>query len=141
MKGLINLKEVAGTLFFCNGKLLLVKPRRRPTLQVVGGSVEEGESVLEAAIRECHEELGNKATFEHNKFIFLMDFIETATSDPNIKIHMNLFIYKGDLKGQLTTSDEIEYFKWFGLSDDINNLSFALRNVIIPYCIDNKLIY
>ena len=32
--------QVAGTLFFKDGKVLLVKSRRRPTLQVVGGSVE-----------------------------------------------------------------------------------------------------
>ena len=138
---MINLKEVAGALFFKNGKLLLVKPRRRPTLQVVGGSIEDVETPLEAAIRECHEELGEEANFYDDNFTFLMDFEETATSDTNVKIHMNLFIYEGDLEGELTTSDEIEYFKWFGLNDDINTLSFALRNVIVPYCIDKKLIY
>ena len=138
---MINLKEVAGALFFKNGKLLLVKPRRRPTLQVVGGSIEDGETPLEAAIRECHEELGEEANFYDDNFTFLMDFEETATSDTNVKIHINLFIYEGDLEGELTTSDEIEYFKWFGLNDDINTLSFALRNVIVPYCIDKKLIY
>ena len=138
---MINLKEVAGALFFKNGKLLLVKPRRRPTLQVVGGSIEDVETPLEAAIRECHEELGEEANFYDDNFTFLMDFEETATSDTNVKIHMNLFIYEGDLEGELTTSDEIEYFKWFGLNDDINTLSFALRNVIVPYCIRNKLIY
>lgn len=135
------MKEVAGTLFFCNGKLLLVKPRRRPTLQVVGGSIEQGETPFEAVIRECREELGAKATFNNNNFTFLMDFVETATSDINLKIHMNLFIYNGELEGELTTSDEIEYFKWLGLNDDMNILSFALRNVIVPYCIDKKLIY
>lgn len=70
-----------------------------------------------------------------------MDFVETATSDANLKIHMNLFIYECELEGELTTGDEIEYFKWFGLDDDLNDLSFALRNVIIPYCIEKKLIY
>lgn len=135
------MKEVSGTLFFKDGKVLLVKPRRRPTLQVVGGSVEEGETFLEAAIRECHEELGSKAFFVPNNIKFLMDFEEIATSDPNLKIHMNLFIYAGELNGELTTSDEIESFMWFGINDDKKLLSYALRNVIIPYCIENKLIY
>ena len=104
------MKEVSGTLFFKGGKVLLVKPRKRPTLQVVGGSVEEGETFFEAAVRECHEELGDKAVFEPNNIRFLMDFEERATSDPNRKIHMNLFVYEGDLDGELTTSEEIENF-------------------------------
>ena len=104
------MKQVAGTLFFEDGKVLLVKPRKRPTLQVVGGSVEEGEEIREAAIRECHEELGDKAVFNSNKISFLMEFDERATSDPNLKIHMNLFIYDGKLEGELTTSEEIESF-------------------------------
>lgn len=135
------MKQVVGTLFFKDGKVLLVKPRRRPTLQVVGGSVEEGEELLEAAIRECHEELGMLARFDESKFRFLMDFDERATSDPNLKIQMNLFIYEGILTGELTTSDEIEYFMWFGINDDKQILSYALRNVIIPYCTTNILIY
>ena len=135
------MKEVSGTLFFKDGKVLLVKPRKRPTLQVVGGSVEDGESFFEAAVRECYEELGDKAIFESNNIKFLMDFNEQATSNPNLKIHMNLFVYEGDLEGKLTTSEEIEYFKWFGIDDDYDLLSYALRNVIIPYCIEHKLIY
>lgn len=135
------MKQVAGTLFFKNGKVLLVKPRKRPTLQVVGGSVEEGEEILTAAIRECYEELGSKAIFDPYKISFLMEFDEQATSDPNLKIHMNLFIYEGELIGELTTSEEIESFMWFGVDDDKNLLSYALKNKIIPYCINNKLIY
>ena len=57
------MKQVVGTLFFNDGKLLIDKPRKRPTFQMVGGSVEEGESIYEAAIRECHEELGDRAFF------------------------------------------------------------------------------
>lgn len=135
------MKQVAGTLFFKDGKVLLVKPRRRPTLQVVGGGVEMGETALAAAIRECHEELGEKAIFEPKKIKFIMEFEEQATSDPNFKIHMTLHIYDGELTGELTTSDEIEYFMWFGVGDDRELLSYALRNVIIPYCIENNLIY
>ena len=53
-----NLIEVVGTMFFRNGKLLIDKPRKKPTFQMIGGKVEEGETTREAAIRECHEELG-----------------------------------------------------------------------------------
>ena len=51
--------EVVGTMFFEDKKILIDKPRNRPTYQMIGGRVEEGETPLQAAIRECHEELGD----------------------------------------------------------------------------------
>lgn len=133
--------DVVGTMFFKNGKLLIDKPRKRPTFQMIGGSVEEGESLLQAAIRECHEELGNKAIFDPNKLEFVMDFIETATSNPNLKIHMHIFKYNGILEGELTTSDEIENFMWFGAEDNTDVLSNTLKNEILPYALELGLIY
>ena len=49
--------DVVGTMFFKDGKLLIDKPRKKPTFQMIGGSVEKGETTLQASIRECHEEL------------------------------------------------------------------------------------
>ena len=128
-------------MFFKDGKLLIDKPRKRPTFQMIGGSVEEGETTLETAIRECHEELGDKAIFDESKITPVMDFEEIATSDPTKKIHMHIFKYDGELEGELTTSSEIEDFMWFGQDDDVNLLSNTLKNEILPYCIENKLIY
>jgi len=136
-----NIIGVVGTMFFKDGKLLVDKPRKRPTYQMVGGHIEEGEKPIDAVIRECHEELGPRAIFDKKKIKFVMDFIETATSDPNIKIHMHIFIYGGELTGELTTSEEIESFKWFGLTDDSSILSNTLRNKIIPYAISKGLIF
>lgn len=132
--------KVVGTIFIKDNKLLLDKPRRRPTYQMVGGKVEESETVLEAAIRECHEELGSRAIFDETKFELVMDFVETATSDPNLKIHFHLFNYTGDLKGELTTSEEIEDFIWYDTTMEIIPLSHVLNNKVIPYCLDKKLI-
>ncbi|MBQ2835400.1 MAG: NUDIX domain-containing protein [Clostridia bacterium] len=135
-----NLIEVVGTMFFRNGKLLIDKPRSKPTFQMIGGKVEKGETAKEAAIRECHEELGENAIFDENLIEFVMDFEEIATSDPTKKIHMNIFQYNGELKGELTISEEIESFMWFGANDDRNLLSNTLKNEIVPYCIKNGLI-
>ena len=135
-----NLMEVVGTMFFKNGKILIDKPRSKKTFQMVGGKVEEGETIKEAAIRKCHEELGSNAIFDENLLEFVMDFEEIATSDPTKRIHMNIFKYKGILEGELTTSDEIEKFMWFGSNDDRKLLSNTLKNEIIPYCIKNGLI-
>ena len=132
--------EVVGTMFFQDGKLLIDKPRSKPTFQMIGGKVEEGETIREAAIRECHEELGEKAIFDELLLEFVMDFEEIATSDPTKRIHMNIFQYKGQLKGELTISEEIERFMWFGANDDKSILSNTLRNEIVPYCIEKGLI-
>ena len=135
-----QIMEVVGTMFFFNGKLLIDKPRLKPTFQMIGGKVEKGETIRDAAIRECHEELGEKAIFDESLIEFVMDFEEIATSDPNKKIHMNIFKYNGILQGKLTLSDEIEKFMWFGIDDDRSILSNTLKNEIIPYCIEHKLI-
>ena len=132
--------DVVGTMFFKDGKLLIDKPRKRPTFQMIGGSVEKGEATLQAAIRECHEELGEKAIFDENNLEFVMDFQEIATSDQTTKIHFYVFKYNGELKGEITTSDEIEKFMWFGLDDDTNLLSNTLKNEVVPYCIQEGLI-
>ena len=44
--------KVVGTMFFQDEKLLIDKPRKIPTYQMIGGRVEENETPLEAAIRE-----------------------------------------------------------------------------------------
>ena len=132
--------KVVGTMFFKDEKLLIDKPRKRPTYQMIGGGVEEGETPLEAAIRECHEELGESAIFDESKFELVMDFDEIATSDPNKKIHFYVFRYNGQLQGTLTESEEIEKFLWYDSSHGENILSNTLKNEVVPYCLTKKLI-
>ena len=132
--------EVVGTLFIRDNKLLLVKPRRRPTYQLPAGKVEEGENTLQAAIRECHEELGKNAIFDEAKFKFIMDFNEIASSDNMTHIHFYLYMYDGELEGTLQESEEIEYFIWYETKMGNNMLSNTLKNEVIPYCIKNNLI-
>lgn len=132
--------KVVGTIFLKDNKLLIDKPRTKPTHQMIGGKVEEKETPLQAAIRECYEELGPKAIFDESKFEQVMDFDEIATSDPNLKIHFYVFKYNGNLEGTLETSEEIESFLWYDtfIKEDI--LSNTLKHKVIPYCIENNLI-
>lgn len=132
--------EVVGTMFFREHKLLIDKPRKRNTYQMIGGKVEDGETPLEAAIRECHEELGNKVIFNENLFELIMEFDEIATSDGKTPIHFYVFKYNGDLQGELTTSEEIESFKWYNSKEDSIILSNTLKNEVVPYCLKNNLI-
>ena len=132
--------KVVGTMFFENEKLLIDKPRKRPTYQMIGGKVEDGETTLQAAIRECHEELGDEAIFDEEKFELIMEFDEIATSDGTTPIHFYVFTYKGELKGDLNTSEEIERFKWYETKDGNEILSNTLKNEVVPYCLKNNLI-
>lgn len=132
--------EVVGTMFFREHKLLIDKPRKRNTYQMIGGKVEDGETPLEAAIRECHEELGNKVIFNEKLFELVMEFDEIATSDGKTPIHFYVFTYNGDLQGELTTSEEIESFQWYNSKASSIVLSNTLKNEVIPYCLKNNLI-
>ena len=132
--------DVVATMFFKDNKLLIDKPRKRLTYQMVGGKVEKGETPMQAAIRECHEELGEKAIFDESLFNLTMEFDEIATSDGITPIHFYVFTYKGELKGDLNTSEEIERFKWYETKDGNEILSNTLKNEVVPYCIKNGLI-
>ena len=132
--------KVVGTMFFKNKMLLIDKPRKRATYQMIGGKVEKSESPLEAAIRECHEELGPKVIFDNKCFELIMEFDEIATSDGKTPIHFYVFKYNGDLQGELTTSEEIESFQWYNSKASSIVLSNTLKNEVIPYCLRNNLI-
>lgn len=132
--------EVVGALYIKNNKLLLDKPRKCPTYQLVAGKIEVGESPLEAIIRESHEELGNNAFFDENSLEFIMEFDEIASSDNKTQIHYYLFKYNGILEGNLHTSEEIESFLWYDTSCSNILLSNTLNHVVIPYCLKHKLI-
>lgn len=132
--------KVVGTMFFNRNKLLIDKPRKRPTFQMIGGRIEDGETPLKAAIRECHEELGKNVSFDESQFELVMEFDEIATSDGVTPIHFFVFKYNGILKGNLETSEEIEKFLWYNSSMGNNILSNTLKNEVIPYCLGKKLI-
>lgn len=132
--------DVVGTMFFKDKKLLIDKPRKRSTYQMIGGKVEDGETPLLAAIRECHEELGDDAIFDSSLMELVMEFDEIATSDGITPIHFYVFIYNGVLDGKLKTSDEIEKFKWYESNDKDVILSNTLKNEVVPYCLKHKLI-
>lgn len=127
--------DVVGTIFISDKKLLIDKPCKRNTYQMIGGRVEDGETPLVAAIRECHEELGDKAIFDESRLELIMEFDEIATSDGVTPIHFYVFKYNGLLSGDLTLSEEIEDFKWYDSSLGEDILSNTLKNEVVPYCI------
>ena len=107
---------------------------------MIGGRVEEGETPFEAAIRECHEELGDEAIFNPELIELVMEFDEIATSDGKTPIHFFVFKYNGLLEGNLNISEEIEKFKWYESRDGTDILSNTLKNEVVPYCLKKNLI-
>lgn len=107
---------------------------------MIGGKVEEGETPLKAAIRECHEELGNKAIFDEAALELVMEFDEIATSDGVTPIHFYVFKCNGMLEGDLSTSLEIEKFLWYQSNNGTDILSNTLKHKVVPYCLERKLI-
>lgn len=132
--------NVVGALYIKDEELLLVKPSRRPTYQLIAGKVEKNESPLEAMIRESHEELGVDVIFDESLFELVLEFDEIASSDGFTPIHYYLFKYNGELFGDMITSEEIESFFWYDTSCENIVLSNSLNHKIIPYCVNNKLI-
>ena len=132
--------DVVGTMFFKDKKLLIDKPRERSTYQMIGWKVEKWEMPLEAAIRECHEELGDEAIFDSWLLELVMEFDEIATSDGKTPIHFYVFKYNWLLDGKIATSLEIEKFMWYESSCWSDILSNTLKNEVVPYCLENELI-
>ena len=116
--------NVVGTMFFKDKKLLIDKPRKRPTYQMIGGRVEDNET----------------PSFSEDKLELVMEFGEIATSDGVTPIHFYVFKYNGLLEGELTTSIEIENFLWYESSNGTDILSNTLKNEVVPYCLKKKLI-
>ena len=107
---------------------------------IPGGKIEDGKTPLDAAKRECHEELGNNAIFDETLFELVMEFDEIATSDGKTPIHFYVFKYNGPLDGSLSLSEEIENFMWYESSIGTDILSNTLKNEVVPYCLKNNLI-
>ena len=131
--------QVVGSLFIKNRKLLLNRPRKRPVFQLIAGKMEENESPLESIYRESCEELSTNL-LDINKFNFIMEFEETASSDPKLKIYYYLFNYNDEFNFELIENEEISEFIWYDTSIKNIKLSPTLQNIVIPYCIKNNLI-
>lgn len=130
--------KVVGTIFVKNKKLLIDKPKKRQTYQMIGGKVEENETPLQGAVREAREELGPNVKLDKTKFELVMEFDEIATSDGVTPIHFYVFRYNGSLEGELNTSDEIEKFLWYDTSKGKEILSNTLKNEVVPYCVERE---
>lgn len=139
-----KIKNVVGIAFIKNGKLLIsqsVKSSKMNKFTFVGGGIEDGETILQAVVRECKEEIRNSFEIAEDDFEPLLSFIEKSTSDPNLLINMNILLAKKQIDVELEPNDEILEYRWFALGDSEDTLSLSIKDHFIQYAKEKGLMY
>lgn len=127
-----NLKEVVGVAFIKDNRLLVVQSRKSAktnSYTFIGGKVEEGETLIEAAIREVSEEIHNDFVISPGELELVISKIEVAASDPSKKIRMHIFLAHKEITGDLVPNQEILKYHWFGLGENLN-VSNSIRDFL-----------
>lgn len=137
-------KKVVGIAFIRDGKLLIVKSVRSSKNNfwtLIGGGVEEGETDVEAALREIKEELHNDFEAFEEDLKPVMCFRETAASDPELMITMTIFMCSKQITSCLSTNEEIIGYHWYKVGETNYKISSAIRDHFLPFAISEGLIY
>ncbi|NGM71483.1 NUDIX hydrolase [Natronolimnobius sp. AArcel1] len=100
------------------GRIALVKNHWSNGWIVPGGAVEPGESLIDAARREVHEETGLKATIRDPLLIIDQTYVSTA--DRETRVSAQFVVFDADATGTIPDSDrlgvetgEIRAARWF----------------------------
>lgn len=76
-----------------------------------GGGLDQGETIHQALLRECHEEIGCEVSIDYLSGVY----VHTA-------VNSHAFIFRCHLKGQsIQLSDEHSEYQWFDL-DQLSNV-------------------
>ena len=138
-------KKVVGVAFIKDGKLLIVQSVRSSKNNIwtlIGGGIEEGETEVEAAIREVREEIHNGFEIAEEDLKPLMCFKECAASDPELDIVMTIFICNKSLDDVCFSSDfEILKYHWYKLGESEYKISSAIRDHFLPFAISEGLLF
>lgn len=140
----MKLKKVVGIAFIEDGKLLIVKSVRSSKSNVwtlIGGGVEDGESEVEAAIREVREEFHNGFEIKEEDLVPLFCFKESAASAVDLDILMTMFLCNKKIDRALFPNEEILNYHFYKVGETKYNLSSAIRDHFIPYAVSEGLIY
>ncbi len=130
------MKKVVFVAFIQEKKLLVVKSVRsakQNLYTLVGGLVEEDETLLEAAVREVKEEINQEFDIRQRDFVELFKFVEGAASDPEMIIEINVLLSKKEIDVEIKPDLEILDYKWISVDEKDLNLSSSITEYIIPW--------
>ena len=136
-----NIQQVVGIAFIENNKLLIVQSKKSSktnSYTFIGGGVEEGETLLEADIREVSVDIINGFSIDASELELVMTKKETAASDPNKQIEMHTFIAHKKINVELTTNEEIIDYHWYSIGEDYN-VSNSIKD-FLEYAKENNII-
>lgn len=128
----MKIKEVVGIAFIENNKLLIVQSRKSSktnSYTFIGGGVEEGETLIEAAKREVSEEIHSGFTINDDELELVFEQTEQAASNPNLTIRMHVFLAHKKINVPLVPNDEILIYHWYTLGEDYN-ISNSIRDFL-----------
>ncbi len=118
----MSIKDVVGIAFIKDNHLLVVQSKKSSktnSYTFIGGSVEEGETILEAGVREVSEEIHSGFTITKDDLELVLEKEEQAASDPSKRIRMHIFIAHKEIDVPLIPNEEILIYHWYQIGDDI----------------------
>ena len=135
------IKEVVGIAFIKDNKLLIVqshKSAKTNSYTFIGGGVEEGETIVEAAAREVAEEIHNGFTIKPSELELVLTKKEQAASNPDKSIMMHVFVAHKDIDVELVPNEEILKYHYLGPNEELN-VSNSIRD-FLEYAKENNLL-
>lgn len=135
-----NVQQVVGIAFIKDNRLLVVQSKRSSqtnSYTFIGGGVEVGETLEEAAVREVSEEIHSGFTIKPEELELVMTKKEVAASDPNKMIEMHTFIAHKEIDVELVPNEEILIYHWYKIGDEIN-VSNSIKD-FLEYALENGL--
>ena len=121
---------VAAVALVRDGCVLTVRKRGTQRFMLVGGKLEPGESPLDAALRETHEEVGLRI---HTGRL-LGEFLSEAANEPGHSLHSTVFTVESD--EEPVASAEIAEVRWTPLRGHPDDLAPMLEHHVLPVLVE-----
>ena len=122
---------VAAVALVRDGHVLTVRKRGTERFMLVGGKLEPGETALDAALRETHEEVGLRI----ESATLIGEFHSAAANEPGHTLHSTVFWVESD--DEPVASAEIAEVRWTPLRDHPDDLAPMLEHHVLPAIIES----